>query len=134
MAATWVVGVDGSDNSLHAVEWAIDQAIGREVRIVLLASWSVPITTGGMFAEGFPVYDWSDYEQSLLSSIAAIASQCTRDGVTLEPAVAQGPAAHVLIEASRDAALVADEHVIRLGGGHASGGNRFRSTIRAGAA
>lgn len=106
MAATWVVGVDGSDNSLHAVEWAIDQAIGREVRIVLLASWSVPITTGGMFAEGFPVYDWSDYEQSLLSSIAAIASQCTRDGVTLEPAVAQGPAAHVLIEASRDAELL----------------------------
>jgi nucleotide-binding universal stress UspA family protein len=59
-----------------------------------------------MFAEGFPVYDWNDYEQSLLSSIATIASQRSRDGVTLEPAVGQGPAAHVLIEASRDAELL----------------------------
>ncbi len=106
MAATWIVGVDGSDNSLNAVEWAIDQAVGRDVRIVLLATWSVPITTGGMFAEGFPVYDWHDYEQSLLSSMTAIASQRARDGVTLEPAVGQGPAAHVLIEASRDAELL----------------------------
>ncbi|MGE0305678.1 MAG: universal stress protein, partial [Acidimicrobiia bacterium] len=51
MTATWIVGVDGSENSLHALEWAIDQAVGRAVRLVLLSTWSPPLTAAGRFPE-----------------------------------------------------------------------------------
>jgi nucleotide-binding universal stress UspA family protein len=106
MTATWIVGVDGSENSLHAVEWAIDQAIGRDVEIVLLASWSAPLTTSGMFAEGFIAQDWHQLEQSLRQRTQELASQRARDGVGLAAEVTQGPAAQSLIEASRDAEML----------------------------
>lgn len=106
MTATWIVGVDGSENSLHALEWGIDQAVGRDVRIVLLSTWSLPITAAGMFAEAAPLYDWHEFEQSLLEKTQAVASERARDGVQLEAMVNQGPAAQVLIDASREAELL----------------------------
>ena len=30
MTHTWIVGVDGSDNTRHALQWSVQQAIGRE--------------------------------------------------------------------------------------------------------
>ncbi|MGD9998252.1 MAG: universal stress protein [Ilumatobacteraceae bacterium] len=106
MTATWIVGVDGSENSLHALEWAIDQAVGRAVRLVLLSTWSPPLTAAGRFPEAAPLYDWHEFEQSLLEKTRALASERTRDGVQLEAVVSQGPAAQALIDASHEAELV----------------------------
>jgi nucleotide-binding universal stress UspA family protein len=106
MTSTWIVGVDGSDNSLHALEWAIDQAIGRAVRLVLLASWGAPVVTTGLFPEGVFMPDWYGLEQELARSTEALASARARDGVEIEARVAQGPAAQLLIEASRQSDLL----------------------------
>jgi len=106
MTSTWIVGVDGSDNSLHALEWAIDQAVGRDVRLVLLATWTAPLMTTGMFPEGIFVPDWHGLEQELAASTEALAAARARDGVTLEARVAQGSAAQLLIDAGREADLI----------------------------
>lgn len=106
MTGTWVVGVDGSDNARHALEWAVDQAVGRDVRIVVLATWSVPATTTGLVPGGIVSPDWSMLESELQHSTTALAAEVARDGVTVKATVAQGPAAQVLIDVSRDADLL----------------------------
>jgi nucleotide-binding universal stress UspA family protein len=106
MTSPWIVGVDGSDNSRHALEWAIDQAVGRDVRIVLLATWTAPLTGTGLASGGTDFTDSSAFERELLRSAEALASTATRDGVRLEARTAHGHAAPLLIEASRDAELL----------------------------
>src|SRR5688572_28527959 len=50
MTGTWIVGVDGSDDSRVALEWAVAQAKGRAVRIVVLAAWGSSTATGELQA------------------------------------------------------------------------------------
>ncbi|MGD9999020.1 MAG: universal stress protein [Acidimicrobiia bacterium] len=50
--------------------------------------------------------DWSELESALQRSTEAWATELSRDGVEIEARTAQGPAAHVLIEASREADLL----------------------------
>jgi nucleotide-binding universal stress UspA family protein len=106
MTSTWIVGVDGSDNARRAAEWAVAQATGRDVSITVLATWSVPIATDGMQPGAYALTDWSELEAELQRSNEALAAELSRDGVEVRAGVAQGPAAHVLIEASRDADLL----------------------------
>lgn len=105
MTATWVVGVDGSENARHAAEWALDQAQGRDVRIVLLSTWNVPVVPAGF---GAPVVwpDWSEFEAEIRRSTEALAAQLSERGVAVEARVAQGAAGRVLVEESRDADLL----------------------------
>lgn len=105
MTQTWVVGVDGSENARHAATWALDQADGRDVRIVLVASWSVPVTAGG-FGAGVVWPDWSDIETGLQQSTEALAAELARPGVTVEARTVQGPAARALVDVSREADLL----------------------------
>jgi nucleotide-binding universal stress UspA family protein len=106
MTSTWIVGVDGSDNARHAAEWAVDQAIGRDVRIILLATWMVPLVPTGMMSGGIVLADWSVLEGELQRSTESLATSLSRDGVAIETRIAQGPAAHLLIETSRQADLL----------------------------
>ncbi|QQS25100.1 MAG: universal stress protein [Actinomycetota bacterium] len=106
MTSTWIVGVDGSDNARHAAEWAIDQAVGRDVRIVVLATWTLPIVPMGAMSSMAVLPDWSDLESELRRSTEALATKLSRDGVEVEARIAQGSAADVLIEASREADLL----------------------------
>jgi nucleotide-binding universal stress UspA family protein len=106
MTSTWVVGVDGSDNARHAAEWAVDQAIGRDVRITVLATWTVPLVTTGMLPAALALPDWSELESALQRSTEALATEFSRDGVEVQARIAQGSAAPVLIEASRQADLL----------------------------
>jgi nucleotide-binding universal stress UspA family protein len=106
VTSTWVVGVDGSDNARRAAEWAVDQAIGRDVRIIVLATWTVPLVTTGMLPTALALPDWSELESALQRSTEAMATELSRDGVEVQARIAQGPAAHVLIEASREADLL----------------------------
>jgi nucleotide-binding universal stress UspA family protein len=106
MRATWVVGVDGSDNARHAAQWALDQAAGRDVRLVLLATWTVPVAPVGMGIRPLVLPDWTDFESGLQRSTEELAAELSRDGVAVEARIAPGPAASALIEASRDAELL----------------------------
>ena len=106
MTSTWIVGVDGSDNARHAAEWAVDQAVGRDVRIMVLATWTVPIAPMGAMPGAIVLSDWSDLESELQRATEALATELSRDGVEVEARIAQGSAAHLLIEASREADLL----------------------------
>ena len=44
---TWVVGVDGSENSVQALKWAVRHAPTRASTLRVIRAWSVP-TTGGL--------------------------------------------------------------------------------------
>jgi len=92
-----VAGVDGSAESLAALEWAVDLArlTGAEVRAV--QAWQTP-----------PVYVKYQLleareaaEQALGDTVKLIA-----DGVNATAVLVDGPAAHVLIDAGRDADLL----------------------------
>lgn len=106
MTSTWVVGVDGSENARHAAEWAVDQAVGRGVHVILLATWTVPLVSTGMVPSTIAFPDWSALESELQRSTEALAAELSRDGVEVEARIAQGSAAHALIEASREADLL----------------------------
>ena len=106
MTSTWVVGADGSENARHAAEWAVDQAVGRDVRIILLATWTVPLVSTGMVPSTIVFPDWSALESELQRSTEALAAALSRDGVEVEARIAQGSAAHALIEASSEADLL----------------------------
>ena len=97
-----VVGVDGSACSTDALRWARDyaRAVGGTVHPVI--SWQVPTSYGWALAT-----EGADFagaaEQALKEATAAV---FTDDDVPMVPHVAEGPPAAVLVEASKNAALL----------------------------
>jgi nucleotide-binding universal stress UspA family protein len=99
-----VVGIDGSQAAIQAAEWAIDEAVSRDVALRLVeviprqAEPAPPAYVGNAQME-------VEYaEASLKIAAAAVAA----DGklVKVETAVLQGNPAAVLLAESRDAAMV----------------------------
>lgn len=109
-----VVGVDGTEEGLRAVRFAVAEAllVGCGVRLVHvlpeLASSSpiVPLA-------GFEVYD--DMARVILQQAELTAREASGDGVVLEKVVRAGTRLHVLVEASEDARLVVLGHRERTG-------------------
>lgn len=98
-----VVGVDGSPQSHRALEWAITEARLRHGHVRVVTGWQFPTATiglTGMAAE--------------LDSVERLAHQLQRraltgvrlEGVSVTTEVHEGPAAEVLLNASRDADLL----------------------------
>lgn len=93
-----VVGVDGSDLSIKAVEWAQQYAAATGATLRLVTSWHWAATYGAPIT-----YDGYDP-----SSDAETIAQKARAGVTLPPdrvevVTREGQAGPVLVEASRGA-------------------------------
>jgi len=97
-----VVGVDGSPQSKLALAKAVELA--RETGAVLepIIAWRYPMATSP-----YVLASWSPAEDA-----AATMRDCLREVFTadvpewVKPSVAPGPAAHALIEASKDAEIV----------------------------
>ncbi len=99
-----VVGVDGSESSCRALEWAATQAEVTRTPLDVITTWKWPTSYGWEV----PLPDnWDpqiDAQRVLDETIAP-----TRGGhpdVTLRTVVREGHAAEVLVEASRKAALL----------------------------
>ncbi len=119
MPSTIVVGVDGSEGSIVALRWALDEARLRRAPLRLVHAYQLPYFLAGdagvaFGAAGLPAYASEDVErlratseESARSILAgALARVGGGAGVELEQEVLEGPAAQVLIEAGRDAALL----------------------------
>ena len=94
-----VVGIDGSDTAIHAAQWAIDEAVSRNVPLRLVA----------VMKDNHPSSD--DYNEDLHHAEAALraaqdAVGATRHPVKVETAILSGLPGVSLIAESRDAALV----------------------------
>ena len=107
MSATIVVGVDGSEGAVHALEFAIDEARARHADVKAVAAWHVPAAA---YETGWaPVsVDPSDYEKiaraGLEKSLALAAA--ADSGVSVTPIVREGQAARVLVAEAHDADLL----------------------------
>lgn len=112
-----VVGVDGTEQGLRAVRFAVGEAqlVGCGVRLVHVlpelanAAPIVPLA-------GFEVYD--EMARGILQQAELTAREASGDGLVLEKVVRTGTRLHVLVEASEDARLVVLGHRERTGQGH----------------
>jgi len=103
--ASIVVGVDGSSRSLIAVEVAAAEAAlrHRPLRIVHAFTWPPASTTPGLAGSGPQAY--REQAQRYLAEANRMAGKCAAD-VTSTQELIPGSAVPVLLDASRDAALL----------------------------
>jgi nucleotide-binding universal stress UspA family protein len=104
-----VVGVDGSEGSKHALEWAAAEARLRNAGLKLVNAWyPPPALYGGM--------GWAGFDAETLSGLRELAEQrldetCTElsdnlAGLEVERRVVEDTAATALIEAAQGADLL----------------------------
>jgi nucleotide-binding universal stress UspA family protein len=112
-----VVGVDGSEDSIAAARWAVDEAGLRDRPVHLVHAYNWPVPTVPMAP---PPTDWT--EGSLRQAAEAVVNDALgrvrADGVQMTGAAYAGPAPYTLLDASHRAELVVVGH--RGHGGFAS--------------
>jgi nucleotide-binding universal stress UspA family protein len=104
-----VVGVDGSEGSGHALEWAAQEARLRSAALKIVLAWQLPATL-------YTAAGWGGFDQEVVADLGKLAEHrldevCTAaapslDGLTVERTVVEGAAAEVLIEAAAGADLL----------------------------
>ncbi|WP_171788929.1 universal stress protein [Acidimicrobium ferrooxidans] len=104
MAERVVVGVDGSDASLGALRWALDEAAIRGATVEAVTAWQ------GVAARGADVPDpaLDDGIAEAARRVLADALQATSvpPGLTVDPVVSEGGPDHVLCDRSIGASLL----------------------------
>jgi len=94
-----VVGIDGSQAAIAAALWSVDEAVGRGRQLHLVAVISQTHSSADDYAR-----DLEHAEHSLKTAQSAIEAAAKPVEITAD--IQRGPAATVLIEASRDAELI----------------------------
>lgn len=98
-----VVGVDGSEQSRAAMDWAVEEAKARGGEVLALTAWHFPYVTDALGqAWDYEVFQ-TDAQSILDEELARVRGQ----GVQINGRIVQGSAAAVLVDASRDADVVA---------------------------
>ena len=105
-----VVGVDGSDNSLLALRWALDEGALRRLPVHAVMSWSVPTSVGmapAMLLSGSELQDSAveELDGILRRHGAGPTDRPAESPVTSEVAEG-GPAAALLAAAASGASLL----------------------------
>ena len=98
-----VVGVDGSDCSIEALRWAIEEGRLRGATVEALHVWHIPYVGLPGVSPPYPEDEFVAYEAQILDD--AITAAGGIDG-SIERGVVKGHAANELIESSRRADLV----------------------------
>jgi len=113
---TVVVGVDGSEESLRALRWSVEEARLRRARVRAVYVWRLPFSA----AWGDPYLVSSSYDASYevsereaervrklaVDRLAGIVAGVDTTGVEVEQRVVEGHPSEVLVEASKDAELL----------------------------
>jgi nucleotide-binding universal stress UspA family protein len=107
MSTTIVVGVDGSDGSVHALEFALAEARMRGGEVRAVSAWHVPATA---YSSGFvPLgVDPGEFERNAKSALAKSIEKAgaPESGVSVTPILREGQPADVLVGEARDADLL----------------------------
>jgi nucleotide-binding universal stress UspA family protein len=108
-----VVGVDGSDSSRAALAWALAEARLRGSSVRAVHAWMLPAMGAGEAPWALiPPGSYVDVNTEEIENAThealdrEIAEVQGPPGVAIEPFVAEGPAADVIVEASSDADLI----------------------------
>lgn len=104
----WVVGLDGSDCAINALEWAVSNVEGRASSIELVTAWQTPVA--GAYPMSSPVtvvVDDTEFHDAAAHDVAEVAAGLApRVPLPVTAAVGHGGPAQVLLEASESAALL----------------------------
>jgi nucleotide-binding universal stress UspA family protein len=98
-----VVGVDGSAQSRAALDWAVEEAKLRNGNVLALTAWNFPYVSN----EFGQAWDYEVFRKDAEGILAAELARVGHQGVEITGEVVQGTPASTLVEASRDAELVA---------------------------
>jgi nucleotide-binding universal stress UspA family protein len=98
-----VVGVDGSDHSRAALRWALGQARLSGASLDAVTAWRYPVTYGLAVLPGELDME-NDSAKALAEAVAEAGGGAP--GVEIRQLVGEGPAAEVLLNASKGADLL----------------------------
>lgn len=106
MTTRIVVGIDGSDSSRAALDWAHDEAARWNAALDVVHAWSYPYAYGVDGAIAVPPQALADEATRLAND--EVAALRTRKGaaVPVTIVVEEGGAAHCLIDRAKDADMV----------------------------
>ncbi len=103
MKRTIVVGVDGSDDGKRALEWALDMARDRGMKLLLVNGIDVGMSAADPYGGGYVLEQLQSVGRLALDSAAALAAE---QGIETETRLEVGSAAYALVEASRGAEML----------------------------
>ncbi len=100
---TLVVGVDGSTDSTRALDWAIDEARRRNMRVLLVHGVEIGAAAASPYGTGMVLEQLEEAGRLVLAD----GEQRVRDaGLEVDTRMEVGSGAHALIEASNGAQLM----------------------------
>ena len=99
-----VVGVDGSPSSIEALRWALHQAEATGARVLAVQAWEVPY----MYGVGAVVLPGDQFATAAEGQLQEAIEKARASGpdVPIDSLTVSGHPARVLIEHSKDAALL----------------------------
>ncbi len=102
-----VVGIDGSENSRAAFDWAIAEARVRGAQLEAVTAWTVPIPPDA-YATPAIAYDFGEHEHAQQAMLDGIVDSADTSALVapVERRLVPAPAAAVLIEMSAKADIV----------------------------
>ncbi len=106
MDARIVVGVDGSDESLAALRWALREAALRGASLVVLHAWAYPTAVGFPTMRLVDLGVMKESSEALLADAIRDATTGSPSTVSIDPVVTEGSAAQALVDASEGADLL----------------------------
>lgn len=103
----FVVGVDGSEEALHALRWAVDlaRAVGAGIEVVTAYHYT-PVGVGSPWVPPVPVAGEHDMRDSARDVLDNAVGQAEAADVVVERTVAEGGAAMRLRDRAEDADLL----------------------------
>jgi nucleotide-binding universal stress UspA family protein len=97
-----VVGVDGSDSSVRAVEWCAQHAPALDAEVVAVHAIDLPVIVAPM-SPGFALPDFKPVDRDALSTIATEewCAPLTKASIPFRVVLKDGDAAAAIIQAAR---------------------------------
>jgi nucleotide-binding universal stress UspA family protein len=98
-----VVGIDGSDQSVAALEWAIEEAKLRKAKVIAVTGFDIPWTINIT-----PTYTGNDYRRDAAEMQAQALEKfhAAHPDIELESHLIQRKPALALVESAKDAVLL----------------------------
>ena len=105
--STIVVGVDGSEESLRALRFAVEEARIRGAEVKAVAAWYIPPAVYGVGWVPPPI-QLDEYERGASTTLDTCLAEAgvADSGISVTPLVREGQAADVLCAEAKDAALL----------------------------
>lgn len=103
------VGVDGSEQSLNALQFAAQEASNHDLSLNIVTAYSIPVFAASSMDAGYASMDDEAFRASALETVQDAAShikQFVDNGLTVRTFVESGDAAGVLLDFAEEADLM----------------------------